>query len=236
MPEDIGANNAQFSTGISLLYVTYVLLETIWAVLIKKLTPKYTIGGLCVVWSLTTIFSGFITNVGGLYASRLVLGACESGLFPGLNVYLTMVYKREEMAKRVAYLFVCTALAGAFGGLLAYGILQMDGLSGVAGWRWVYIIEVKFASQHSKPLQRAHSCNRESSPSSWQWWYLCFYQTTPTTLTSSMLKTRVSCKSEQDSVQLIWARKTLVGKKSRLLLLIPRSSSGASQTSVYVRT
>jgi MFS family permease len=142
MPEDIGASAEQFSTAISLMYATYVISETPWAVLLKKFTPKYTIGGLCVVWSLCTIFTGFVTNVGGIYAARLVLGACEGGLFPGLNLYLTMIYKREEMAKRVSYLFVCTAIAGAFGGLLAYGILQMDGVSGVAGWRWVYIIEV----------------------------------------------------------------------------------------------
>jgi MFS family permease len=146
MPEDIGASAQQFSTAVSIFYATYVISETPWAVLLKKFTPKYTIGGLCVVWSVTTIGSGFINNVGGLYAARLVLGACEGGLFPGLNLYLTMIYKREEMAKRVAYLFVCTALAGAFGGLLAYGILQMDGVSGLAGWRWVYIIEVSHQS------------------------------------------------------------------------------------------
>ncbi|KAJ9630862.1 hypothetical protein H2203_001387 [Taxawa tesnikishii (nom. ined.)] len=133
MPEDIGATTEQFSTA------------TPWAVLLKKLTPRVVITGLCVVWSLTTIFSGFINNIGGLYAARLVLGACEGGLFPSLNLYLTMVYKREEQAKRVSYLFVCTALAGAFGGLLAYAILQMDGVAGYAGWRWVYIIEGIFS-------------------------------------------------------------------------------------------
>lgn len=135
MPEDIGATTQQFSTAVSIFYATYVSFETPWAVLLKKFTPRYLITMLCVVWSLTTIFSGFITNVGGLYATRLILGACEAGLFPSLNLYLTMVYRREEQAKRVSYLFSCTALAGAFGGLMAYGILQMDGVSGVAGWR-----------------------------------------------------------------------------------------------------
>ena len=48
-----------------------------------------------------------------------------------------MVYRREEQAKRVAYLFSCSALSGAFGGLLAYAILQMNGVSGIAGWRLV---------------------------------------------------------------------------------------------------
>ncbi len=152
MPEDIGASAQQFSTAVSIFYgesrdmrrrkqeadhvsATYVIFETPFAVLLKKLTPRVLLTSLSVVWSLTTIFSGFIQNVGGLYASRLVLGACEAGLFPSLTLYITMVWRREEQAKRVAYLFSCTALSGAFGGLLAYALLQMDGVAGYAGWR-----------------------------------------------------------------------------------------------------
>ncbi|KAK4499747.1 hypothetical protein PRZ48_007933 [Zasmidium cellare] len=145
MPEDIHATNQQFSTAVSIFYATYVVSETPWAILLKKLTPRILMTGLAIVWSLVTIFSGFIQNIGGLYAVRLILGACEGGLFPGLNLYLTMVYRREEQARRVSYLFVCTAISGAFGGLLAYGILHMDGIAGVAGWRWVYIIEGIFS-------------------------------------------------------------------------------------------
>lgn len=145
MPEDIGATTEEISTAVSIFYATYVLVEAPWAIALKKITPRLLMTGLCIIWSLTTIFSGFITNIGGMYAARLVLGACEGGLFPGLNLYLTMVYKREEQAKRVSYLFVCTALSGAFGGLLAYLLLKMDGVGGYAGWRWVYIIEGIFS-------------------------------------------------------------------------------------------
>jgi sugar phosphate permease len=113
--------------------------------MMKWMTPRILLTSLCIVWSLATTLSGFITNIAGLYAVRLVLGACEAGLFPALNLYLTMVYKREEQATRVSYLFVCTAIAGAFGGLLAYSILKMDGVAGYAGWRWVFIIEGIFS-------------------------------------------------------------------------------------------
>lgn len=140
MPEAIGASHSQFSIAVSIFYATYVTFETPSALLLKKLTPRYVITGLCLVWSLATIFSGFIHNVGSLYATRLILGACEAGLFPSLNLYLTMVYQRDEQAKRVSYLFVCAALAGAFGGLLAYVILFMDGLGGFEGWRLVRVL------------------------------------------------------------------------------------------------
>jgi MFS family permease len=140
MPEDIHASTSQFSIAVSIFYVTYVLFESPWAVLMKKLTPRNILTGLCIVWSLTTIFTGFIKSVGSLYATRLILGACEAGLFPCLNLYLTMVYRREEQAKRVSYLLSCAAISGAVGGLLAYAILHMDGVAGKAGWRYVFVV------------------------------------------------------------------------------------------------
>ncbi|KAM3512004.1 hypothetical protein MY11210_004330 [Beauveria gryllotalpidicola] len=145
MPQDIGASPKEFSTAVSIFYATYVVFEPPWTVMMKWLTPRILLTSLCVAWSLCTVLTGFIHNVGGLYAVRLVLGACEAGLFPALNLYLTMVYKRQEQAIRVSYLFVCTAIAGAFGGLLAYCLLKMDGVAGLAGWRWVYIIEGIFS-------------------------------------------------------------------------------------------
>ncbi|KAJ0323948.1 hypothetical protein COL5a_008064 [Colletotrichum fioriniae] len=145
MPEEIGATNQQYSTAVSLFFVTYVPVEVPAVLLVKRFEPRFVLTALCIIWSVTTVANGLIRNVGGLYACRLVLGACEGGLFPSLNMYLTMVYKRDEIAKRTSYLVSCTALSGAFGGLLAYGLLQMDGVGGYAGWRWVYLIEGAFS-------------------------------------------------------------------------------------------
>lgn len=139
MPEDVGASTEQWSAAVSMFYATYVTFETPLAVLMKKVGPRNMLSAICVIWSLTTIFTGFVTSVGGLYASRLVLGCCEAGLFPCLNLYISMVYRREEQAKRVSYLMSCAALSGAVGGLLAYGLLQMDGVAGKAGWRYVLV-------------------------------------------------------------------------------------------------
>lgn len=141
MPSSIHATTSEFSIAISIFYATYITFETPAPILMNIVTPRLFLTAICVVWSLATIFTGLVTNIGGLYATRLILGCCEAGLFPCLNLYLTMIYHRHEMAKRVSYLFVCAALSGAFGGLLAYGLLQMNGIAGQEGWRWVYIIE-----------------------------------------------------------------------------------------------
>lgn len=82
-----------------------------------------------------------MNNYRQLVACRLLLGAFEAGLFPGLNVYLTFFYSKHELALRVGYLFVSAAIAGGLGGLLAYGIGHMEGLEGMNGWRWIMIIE-----------------------------------------------------------------------------------------------
>lgn len=65
----------------------------------------------------------------------------EAGLFPGLITYLTLFYSSHQIALRTGYLFSSAAIAGAFGGLLAYGIGYMDGISGLRGWRWIMILE-----------------------------------------------------------------------------------------------
>lgn len=58
-----------------------------------------------------------------------------------MAVYLTFFYTKHELALRIGYLFVSAALAGGLGGLLAYGIGQMDGVAGLRGWRWIFILE-----------------------------------------------------------------------------------------------
>lgn len=65
----------------------------------------------------------------------------KGGLFPGAAIYLTLFYSKRELALRIGYLFVSAALAGACGGLLAYGIGFMDGVAGQRGWRWILILE-----------------------------------------------------------------------------------------------
>ena len=66
MPEDTNASDQELSTAVSIFYATYVVSETPWAVLLKKLTPRVMMTGLAIVWSLVTIFSGLVTNIAGL--------------------------------------------------------------------------------------------------------------------------------------------------------------------------
>jgi len=61
----------------------------------------------------------------------------EGGLFPGVTYYLSMWYKRAEQSRRVAVFFSAATIAGAFGGLLAYAIENLEGRAGLHGWAWI---------------------------------------------------------------------------------------------------
>ncbi|CAL3973279.1 unnamed protein product [Diplocarpon coronariae] len=138
---DLGMHGNMYQTAISLLFVTYIICEVPSNLVLKKFTPSRWISFITTSWGIVATLGGVVQNFGGLIAIRLVLGAVEAGLFPGLAVYLTFFYTKRELAVRIGYLFVSSALAGGFGGLLAYGIGHMDGLAGQSGWRWIFIIE-----------------------------------------------------------------------------------------------
>ncbi|KAI9499235.1 major facilitator superfamily domain-containing protein [Zychaea mexicana] len=76
-----------------------------------------------------------------LLAARFFLGVAEAGLYPGVLFYLSLWYTRKQQATRIAIFYGSSTLAGAFGGVLAYGIMHMKGLAGLSGWQWIFIIE-----------------------------------------------------------------------------------------------
>lgn len=141
LEEDLGLEGNQFQVAVSILFVTYLLSELPSNLVLKKFRPSRWISFITTSWGIIATLTGIVQSYGGLLACRLLLGAVEGGLFPGLAVYLTLFYTKKELALRIGYLFVSAALAGACGGLLAYAIGHMDGVAGQRGWRWIMILE-----------------------------------------------------------------------------------------------
>ncbi|KAI0202809.1 major facilitator superfamily domain-containing protein [Astrocystis sublimbata] len=141
LEEDLGLVGDQFQIAVSILFVTYLIFEIPSNLVLKPIGPQRWLAFIVLVWGVIALATGFVRNFESLVALRLLLGVFEAGLFPGLNVYLTFFYTKRELALRVGYLFVSAAIAGALGGLLAYGIGHLDGVRGMSGWRWIMIIE-----------------------------------------------------------------------------------------------
>jgi MFS family permease len=71
---------------------------------------------------------------------RIILGALEAGMYPGSVYLLSTWYPRYELQKRNATFYLIGSMASGFGGILAYGLMQMDGIAGKAGWEWIFIV------------------------------------------------------------------------------------------------
>ena len=108
--------------------------------IIKKVRPSLYISGLMFIWGIINMCMGFVHSYAALVALRVLLGAFEAGVLPGIVYVTSMYYKRHEYQKRMSFFFCSTVVAGAFGGLLAYAIAGL-GRPGMAAWRWIFIIE-----------------------------------------------------------------------------------------------
>lgn len=109
--------------------------------MMKRMRPSIWLTFIMFFWSVAMIGQGFVKSYKGLLATRVFLGVFEGGLFPGVNYYITQWYRRDECGFRMALFFSAATLAGAFGGIFARGIAEMDGVAGIAAWAWIFILE-----------------------------------------------------------------------------------------------
>lgn len=141
LESDIHLVGNQFNIALTVFYATYVAVELPSNWIIKKVGPTRWLPFLVCAFGTVTTLSGLVQNFAGLTAIRVVLGMCEGGLLPGMVLYLSTIYRRHELQLRISVFYAAVSLSGAFGGLLATAIIKMDGVGGLAGWRWIFILE-----------------------------------------------------------------------------------------------
>ncbi|KAI0080891.1 MFS general substrate transporter [Panus rudis PR-1116 ss-1] len=141
LERDTKLRGDQFNICLTVFYVSYIIVELPSNLVMKKLKPSRWLPLLVALWGMVTTLSGLVQNFSGLIAIRFFLGLCEGGLLPGMMLYLSTIYKRHELQSRVGIFYASASLSGAFGGLIATAIIKMDGVGGLAGWRWIFVLE-----------------------------------------------------------------------------------------------
>ncbi|KAI2602779.1 MFS general substrate transporter [Hypoxylon sp. NC1633] len=141
MTEELNLYGNRFNIALFVFFVPYILLEVPSNMIFTKLKPEYYIPFLMLSWAIINMCMGFVETYEGLVVLRFFLGVFEAGVLPGIVYLASSYYKRHEFQTRMSFFFCSTVLGGAFGGLLAYAIAGLDGRNGLAGWRWIFIIE-----------------------------------------------------------------------------------------------
>ncbi|KAI5245336.1 putative MFS transporter [Aureobasidium subglaciale] len=137
---DLGLHGHQYNLILSIFFVPYVLTAPFLAALGKKYGPSRVLPCMMFGFGTCTLLVVAVQNFGGLMAIRWFLGMCESAFFPLVIYYQTMFYRRGELARRLAIFYAAQSIAGAFSGLLSYGVFQIKG-GAIAHWRYLFVIE-----------------------------------------------------------------------------------------------
>ncbi|KAJ4302715.1 hypothetical protein N0V90_001605 [Kalmusia sp. IMI 367209] len=141
LKKDLNLNPTQYNLCLTLFFIPYSLFEVPSNLMLKVLRPSIWIAIMMLAWGMVATLMGIVQNFSGLMAARFMLAVGEAGFFPAAAYLLTIWYKRHEIQLRMAVFYSVGAFSGAVSGLLAYLINKMDGVGGLEGWRWVFILE-----------------------------------------------------------------------------------------------
>ncbi|KAG0266051.1 hypothetical protein BGZ95_003117 [Linnemannia exigua] len=131
LEKDLNLSPSEYSWALSIFFIGYIIAEVPSQMLLKKVGPRKWISGCMFVWGTLTMLLAACKTAASLYATRFFLGIFEAALFPGAVFVISLFYSRGEQALRNGLFFSTATMAGAFGGILAYGIAQMDGVRGL---------------------------------------------------------------------------------------------------------
>jgi len=141
MNKAVGIDPKTYGLGAGIFFIGYFLLEVPSNLALERFGASRWIARIMVSWG---VLSGACALTGGplsFLVLRFLLGAAEAGFFPGVILYLTYWFPSEYRAKIVGIFMVAIPVAGLLGSPVSGAILGMDGLLGLGGWQWVFILE-----------------------------------------------------------------------------------------------
>lgn len=142
MQNDLGLSDAAYGAGAGIFFLGYVLFELPSNLMLPKVGARKTFSRILVCWGITSACMLFVRNVPMFYAMRFLLGVFEAGFAPGMIYYLSCWYGPKRMARAIAIVFIAGPIGGIVGGpLSAWLITTFEGVGGLAGWQWMFLIE-----------------------------------------------------------------------------------------------
>ncbi|KAE9378314.1 MFS general substrate transporter [Stipitochalara longipes BDJ] len=142
LQKDLKLTDTQYQTAVSIMFVGYLLGQIPSNLILTKLNPSRYLPCAIIVWGGLSLATAGVKSFSGIFAVRFLIGFAESPFFAGALLLISSWYKPSEIAPRVALMYCGNTVANGFGGVLAAGVLSgITEAGGLAGWRWLYIIE-----------------------------------------------------------------------------------------------
>lgn len=141
MNRDLGFTPSVYGFGAGVLFVSYGLFQVPSNIMLHGVGARRWICLIIGAWGLVSAASALIQGPLSFYAVRFLLGMTEAGLVPGVILYLTFWFPKAWLGRTTAIFMTATGVAPVIGGPIASMVLRLDGILGIHGWRWLFLIE-----------------------------------------------------------------------------------------------
>jgi MFS family permease len=141
MLADLNISEAAYGLGAGLFFIGYFLFELPSNLILHRVGARAWIARIIISWGICSAAMLLTHSAKSFYALRFLLGLAEAGFFPGIVLYMTYWIPADRRAKAMALIFASLAVAGSIGSPLAGALMKLNGLGGLYGWQWLFLIE-----------------------------------------------------------------------------------------------
>ncbi|MFE4972763.1 MFS transporter [Kitasatospora sp. NPDC056651] len=138
---DLGISAAAYGLGAGLFFLTYAVSEIPSNLVMHRVGARWWITRIMLTWGVISACMAFVRGEKSFYAMRLLLGAAEAGLLPGILLYFTYWFRSGTRGRAIGLLLLGASIASVLGNPLGGLLLEMDGIGGWHGWQWMFVIE-----------------------------------------------------------------------------------------------
>jgi ACS family tartrate transporter-like MFS transporter len=141
MNKDLGFSAYLYGWGAGIFFFGYFLFEVPSNLILEKIGARIWIARIMITWGIISGLTAFVTGATSFLIIRFLLGAAEAGFFPGMILYLTYWFPAQYRGRVISTLFIAQPVANAIASSGSAAILGMDGVLGLKGWQWIFVIE-----------------------------------------------------------------------------------------------
>jgi len=137
---DVGISAAAYGLGAGLFFLTYAALEIPSNLMLHRVGARFWIARIMVTWGILSALMAVVKGPTSFYILRLLLGAAEAGLYPGVVYLISMWWPQENRARMQGIFLIGACIASIVGAPFAGALMMLEGMSGLHGWQWMFIL------------------------------------------------------------------------------------------------
>jgi MFS transporter, ACS family, tartrate transporter len=141
MNKDLGFSPTVFGLGAGIFFVGYALCQVPANLILERIGARRWVFCILALWGLLSASNALVRSPTEFYVVRFFLGVAEAGFYPGMLLYLTYWFPRAYLARFGANFMIAVPPSAVIGGPLASLVLQMNGVAGLPGWQWLFLME-----------------------------------------------------------------------------------------------